>query len=163
MDMPLADSSFSDDRLSAMELFEIAEQVQTDAAEFYEEAAAGYPHLSNLFYELARRERLLHDRYTQLKDEFVKTKKPGKIMDDSVCRGIAALNVFAGKSDAEADFESAHSKQDVLDIILRKERDMMHYLMGLDNFLRDPTAKTILNRIIQEKKRHVAALQSEVF
>jgi len=159
MDIPRADDA-NEDRLSALEIFEIAEQVQADAVEFYESAAASFPHLSNLFLEVARREQVCHVMFTEMKQDFVQTRKPPRILDDSTFRGIAALNVFAGMADPETEFEGLYRKEDILQTIMHREQEILHYLFGLRNFVKDPTARAVLNRIVQEKQNQVRGLEN---
>jgi len=158
MDLPTGEEA-NEDRLSALEIFEIAEQVQADAVEFYESAAASFPHLSNLFLEVARREQVCREMFTEMKQDFVQARKPPRILDDSTFRGIAALNVFASLADPETVFDGLSRKEDIFQAILHREQETLHYLFGLRNFVKDPTARAVLNRIVQEKQSQIRGLE----
>jgi len=150
------------DQLTAFEVFEIAEEVQEDAAEFYNQAAAAIPHESNLFLDLARLAEDCRHTFARLKKEYLHGRTPPVIMDDSVYRGIAALNIFAANVDPAEEFEGLHGKGEILRAVLKKEQEIVNYLTGLRSFLATPADTAVVNRIIAEKNRHLHSIRSVI-
>jgi rubrerythrin len=154
------------DEINAVEIFEIAQQIERDAAAFYQEAALNTdnPEGRELLWKLAEWE-LQHERkyakmkrhiLDELKDKNVRASASGEY------KALASLSVFAMEADPLREFTSKTSLLEILEEAIRKEKDSIHYFEALFNFAADKTAVKQIERVIEEEKHHVATLQESL-
>ncbi len=151
------------DEINAVEIFEIAQQIERDAASYYQESALKISNseVRDLLWKLAEWE-IQHERkfakmkrqiLDELKDKNVRPSASGEY------KALASLSVFALEVPLPHEFSDKSTLTEVLEEAVRKEKDSIRYFEALFNFAADKTAVKQIERVIEEEKHHVATLQ----
>lgn len=150
--------------LNAFEIFEIAEQIERNAAMFYRKAAELFnePDISTMFIELAdwetKHEQIFRDMGKQLVklNKNMKTLEPEKKEFDP--KLMACLAVFGTVSEPLHWLKSLTKITDVLKTALEKEKDSIAFYEGLKDFVPDRDDKNKIDDIIEEERHHIKIL-----
>lgn len=146
---------------NAIEVFEIAEQIERNGAAFYRRAAESFEDsdVAELFTKLANWE-LGHEAVfaavrKQLADEpaELSTFDPEDAPLDA--KAMAGLAAFGIRTDATAELAGCKTRADVLNLALQKEKDTIVYYAGLKEFVPVAVAIDKIGEIITEELRHV--------
>ncbi len=148
-------------RFNAIELFEIAEQIERNGAAFYRRAAELFKDsdVARLFTELAnwevKHEAILAEMRKQLADEpaELSTFAPEDAPLDA--KAMAGLAAFGLRPDPSAELAGCKTRADALKLALQKEKDTVVYYTGLKEFVPVAVAIDKIEQIIKEELRHV--------
>jgi len=150
---------------SAFEVFEIAEQVERNGAEFYRAAArlAGDSQVCKTLLDLAEWE-IRHEKiFARMK---CADAKPDRGPDTAESAGtlaapkaMAGLAVFSIKTRPSWQLRSESTQTDVLKAAVKNERDTAAFYNGLKNFVRAGAEQEKIDDIIREEMRHIAILE----
>ncbi|MBN1806770.1 MAG: ferritin family protein [Sedimentisphaerales bacterium] len=149
--------------LNAIEVFEIAQQIERNAAKFYRKAAelSNEPDISNIFIELAgweiRHEQVFKDMGDKLVDSTRKTNTEleKKQFDTNL---MACLAVFGTVSDPPHKLKSIRKITDALKTAIEKEKDSIAFYEGLKAFVKERDDQIRVDAIIEEEMHHVKIL-----
>ena len=149
--------------LNAIEVFEIAQQIEHNGAKFYHKAAKLFSEsdISNKFLELAewevRHEQVFKDMGDKLIDSIHKTNTEleKKEFDPKL---MACLAVFGTVSDPLHKLKSITNITEILETALEKEKDSITFYEGLKDFVKDRDDQIKVDAIIEEETYHIKIL-----
>ena len=149
--------------LNAIEVFEIAQQIERNGAMFYRKAAELFNEsdISNKFLELAdweiRHEQVFKEMGDKLVDSTQKatTELEQKEFDPKL---MACLAVFGTVSDPLHKLKSNKNITDALKTALEKEKDSIAFYEGLKDFVPDKDDQNKVETIIEEEAHHIKIL-----
>ena len=147
-----------DEELTALEIIEIAEQVQLNAREFYDKATSLFTYHSNLFLDLVSLEDEFGHVLAGIRQRYVAEEKDSAAADDSLYKSVAGLHVLEG-ADPSRLFREDVRKAEIIRIAVNIAHDIINYLDGLKNFTADEKAKTIIRLAVEEKMRQISVLK----
>lgn len=153
---------------NAIEIFEIAEQIERNGAAFYRKAAELFEDsdVSSLFVKLAdwevRHEAILADMRKRLVDEEIglSTFDLGDVPLDA--KAMAGLGAFGISPDPAAQLTGSESRGEVLQMALQKEKDTVVYYTGLKSFVSDAAARDKIDDIVEEELRHIRIITQAI-
>jgi len=154
--------------LNAIEVFEIAEQIERNGAKFYRKAAELFnePDICTMFMELAdwefKHEQVFKDMGTQLvkfnkKRNFLKQEK--KQFDPKL---MACLTVFGTGSEPVYKFKNVENTAEVIKKAIEKEKDSIAFYEGLKDFVPVSKDKDKIDDIIKEEMHHIKILNESL-
>lgn len=149
--------------LNAIEVFEIAQQIERNGAKFYRKAAELFNEsdISNMFLELAdwenRHEQVFKDMGYKIVDSTQKTttELEKKEFDPKL---MACLTVFGTVSDPIHKLKSIQKITDALKTAIEKEKDTITFYEGLKNFVKDRDDQDKVDAVIEEEMHHIKIL-----
>lgn len=150
--------------LNAIEVFEIAEQIERNGAKFYRKAAELFnePDIRNMFLELADWETRHGQIFNNMgKKHSKQNKKPRfcgsekKLFDPKL---MSCLAVFGSGSEPVHKLKSIEKIADVLKTALAKEKDSITFYEGLKDFVSTRDDKNKIDDIIEEEMHHIKIL-----
>lgn len=147
-----------DEELTALEVIEIAEQVQQNTREFYDKATSLFAYHSNLFFDLVSLEDEFGGVLAEIRQRYVAGKKGFASADDSLYKSVSGLHVLQG-ADPSRLFREGVRKAEIIRIAVNIAHDIVNYLDGLKNFTADEKAKTIILLAVEEKMRQISVLK----
>ena len=148
---------------SADDIFEMAEQLERNGAEFYRTAAEGVkdPVAQELLLGLAAMEVEHEKTFAFLRSELSKQEKTATVFDPEgeatlYLRALAETRVFFEK---EIDISSM---QEILKSAITAEKDAIVFYLGMKNMVPDKLGKDRLDGIIEEEMGHIKILGKEL-
>jgi len=150
--------------LNAFELFDTAEQIEQNGAEFYRKAAKIFDktEISGLFLRLADWE-MKHKKIFALMREQLAEPNPetGKCRTDESPpekKAMAGLAVFGIRPEPVNELDGGENKADVIKRAIEKEKDSIVFYSGLKDFAASVITKDKIDDIIKEELRHIRIL-----
>jgi len=148
---------------NAIEVFEIAQQIERNGAMFYRKAAELFSEsdISNKFLELAdweiRHEQVFKDMSVKIidSDQKTTTKLEKKEFDPKL---MACLGVFGTVSDPIHKLQSINKVTKSLKIAIEKEKESITFYEGLKDFVPDRDDQNKVDAIIEEEIHHIKIL-----
>lgn len=163
--MTLQEEAPKTTNLNSYEILSIAAQVERNGVAFYRRAAAlfqGNP-VGGLFQQLLDWEQAHADSFSQMIEDAAQrnwqsgTYSPQRVnIPDS--RMLAGLAVFGIHPDPNEDFTGEESREEVLKVAIKKEKDAVVFYTGLKAFVTDPDDQATVDEVIQEEMHHVRVL-----
>jgi rubrerythrin len=150
--------------LNAIEIFEIAEQIERNGAMFYHKAAELFKKsdISNMFSELSDWEKQHEHVFADMKKKLASTSKKSqtsdlekKQLDPKV---MACLAVFGTVSDPVHRLKNIEKIADVLHTAIEKEKDSITFYEGLKDFVTGRDDQIKVDDIINEEMHHIKIL-----
>lgn len=150
--------------LSALDVFEIAEQIERNGAKFYRRAAALFDdsEVCQLFLKLADWEvehekifRNMGKRMYGSNTASMSFRPEDALPDPKVMAGLA---IFGIRAEPTEELNGKESQDDILKRAVEKEKDSIVFYNGLKDFLSDPADRAPIDRIIVEEMKHVRIL-----
>ena len=146
---------------NAIEVFEIAEQIERNGAAFYRSAAElfGSADASGLFRKLAswelKHEAIFAAMRKQLggEDRELSSFDPDDVPLDA--KAMAGLAVFGLRPDPAVQLTGSETQPEVLNMAIQKEKDSIVYYIGLKEFVRGEGEKDKIDDIIDEEMHHI--------
>ncbi len=149
--------------LTPLEVLQIAEEMERQAAKFYRKAAGMYhdPSLSKLFSDLAQWEKRHMQVFADMKERFLGPAwESGRLDLDRA--GTGRLDtpsaVFHGNSEPAKELTGVKTRADVLRLALKKERYTIGYYTSLTEFALGLDNIKVIRSIIREEQQHVRIL-----
>ncbi len=151
-------------KFNAIEVFEIAEQIERNGAAFYRRAAALFKDsdVAGLFTTLAdwevRHEAILAGMRKELSSAPMQlsTFDPEELPLDA--KAMAGLASFGLQPDPSRELAGCKTRADALKLALQKEKDTVVYYTGLKEFARLAAVVGKIDDIIKEELRHIGIL-----
>ena len=149
---------------NAIEVFEIAEQIERNGAKFYRKAAELFNEsaICTMFIELAdwekKHEQIFNDMGKKLVKPNEKTTAPRlekKHLDPKL---MSCLAVFGSGSEPVHKLKSIEKIADVLKTAIAKEKDSITFYEGLKDFVSTREDKNKVDDIIGEEMHHIKIL-----
>lgn len=153
---------------NAIEVFEIAEQIERNGAAFYHRAAGLFKDsdIAELFTKLANwevgHEAVFAEMRKQLADEppELSTFDPEEAPLDA--KAMAGLAAFGINSDPAAELTGSETRAEVLKMALQKEKDTIVYYVGLKEFVPIDVVINKIGEIITEELRHIRIINQSL-
>lgn len=149
---------------NAFEIFEIAEQIERNGANFYIRAAELFDDTktSQMFLNLAEWEKKHEETFTQMKDKLSEQNLPPSALEpeDSMPspRVFAGLAVFGIRSDPAKKLHGTQNRTDILRKAVESEKDSIVFYQGLKGFVVTENDKETIDGIIKEELKHIVIL-----
>ena len=150
--------------LNAIEVFEIAQQIERNGSMFYRKAAELFSEsdISNKFLELADWEIRHEQVFKNIGQEIFKLNKnkatsnlEKKEFDPKL---MACLAVFGTVSDPIYKLKSITKITEALKAAIEKEKDSIAFYEGLKDFIVDRNDQDKVDAIIKEETHHIKIL-----
>ena len=153
---------------NAIDVFEIAEQIERNGENFYIRAAELFDEsgICRMFLKLAQWEKehgLVFARMKQQLSERSRqenTSKADDLLPDP--RVMAGLAVFGIRSDPEEELRGRQEKTDIIRRAVEKEKDSIVFYHGLKEFVPAGADKNKIDDIIKEEMRHIVMLDQSL-
>ena len=149
---------------NALEIYEIAEQIEQNGARFYKRATEIFdePVICRIFLRLANWE-LKHKKifadmkkqYSVLIHDAKAFKSEQTIPEAKVMAGLAVFGIRPNPAD---ELSGQEEISDVLRRAIENEKDSIVFYSGLKDFTADELAKNKIDEIITEELRHIRIL-----
>ncbi len=153
---------------TALEVFEIAEQIERNGAKFYRDAAlaSASRESSELFLKLAEME----DKHRIIFADMLKNYKDAvdtNIFDPDnemlyYMRGMALNSGWEGKAAPDMKFTGKETPEEILKIALKAEQTSINFYLGIKEFVKSDLDKEKIEQIIREEMGHLAQLQKNL-
>ena len=150
--------------LNALEVYEIAGQIEKNGAGFYKRAAEIFdePVVHKIFLRLADWE-LKHEKifagmkkqYSELNPDAKALKSEQTLPEAKVMAGLAVFGIRPNPAD---ELSGKEGLSDVLRRAVEKEKDSIVFYSGLKDFAFDDSTKDKIDEIIREELRHIKIL-----
>lgn len=153
--------------LTPLEVLQVAEEMERQAARFYRKAAGMYrdPHLSKLFSELAQWEKGHVQAFADMKERLLGPAWESGRLDLSRAearRLDVPAAVFDEDSEPAKELTGTETRAEVLRLALQKERYTIGYYTSLTEFALGEDNIKVLRSIIQEERKHVRILSQSL-
>ena len=153
---------------NALEVFEIAEQIERNGTNFYIRAAELFddPNTREIFLRLAEWEKEHERIFALMKEQLSEqnrlpgTSEPEDFLPDP--RVMAGLAVFGIRSNPTNELHGRQNRTDVLRRAVEKEKDSIVFYHGLKEFVLDVADKDIIDEIIKEEMKHIVILDQSL-
>ena len=154
---------------SADEIFELAEQIERNGADFYRKGAKCVSDikLQNMLKELANMEIEHEKTFAAMRAEFTDNERSPAIFDpnDEVglyLRAMADGRVFDIKTDLCQQITPQATSRDILNTALGLEKDSIIYYLGLEEYVPSISGKDKVRSIIKQEMGHIALLNDKL-
>lgn len=153
---------------NAIEVFEIAEQIERNAGAFYRKAAELFKdsEVSGIFLKLADWEigheavfAAMRKRLSEQGRELSTFDPEDAPLDAKAMAGLAAFGIGP---DPAAELTASETRADALRMALRKEKDTIVYYTGLKGFVREAGSVDKIDEIIEEELRHIRIISQSL-
>ncbi len=149
---------------NAIEVFEIAEQIERNGTNFYIRAAELFDdsNTCQLFLRLAELEKEHELTFARMKQQLseqsrqASTSESDDLLPDP--RVMAGLAVFGIRSDPAEELRGRQEKTDIIRRAVEKEKDSIVFYHGLKEFVAAGADKDKIDDIIREEMRHIVVL-----
>ena len=153
--------------LNALDVFEIAEQIERNGADFYIRAAELFedPDICQMFLRLAEWEKQHKQTFALMKKRLSErspqqsTPEADDLPDPRVMAGLA---VFGIRSNPAEELRGRLEKTDIIRIAVEKEKDSIVFYHGLKEFVPAGADKGKIDDIIKEEMRHIVILDQSL-
>jgi len=154
---------------NALEIFEIAEQIERNGVKFYTKAAeiTKADDMQKIFLELADMEREHEETFADMRKQ-ISTKQKELITFDPeneaalYLQAIAGGHVFDLKKDPSEQLGGKEATADILKMAIELEKDSVVFYIGIRNFVAAEAVKEKIEDIIDEEQNHIVTLSQKL-
>jgi rubrerythrin len=150
---------------NADEVFAIAEQIETNGAEFYRKSAASMKHegTRKTLLELAAMEEEHERFFGELRKDFrTETGEPIYFDPDELganyIKAFADGHVFEADLDVSWKFTGDEKPEDILRMAISFEKDAILFFLGLKDVVSGHEGKSQVDALIKEEQHHIVIL-----
>ena len=154
---------------TALEILEIAEQIEQNGAKFYRDAAvvAGNRSIRQFFLTLAGMEDKHKKIFADMAKNIQDAAGEAKVFDPDnetvyYLKAIAKSAGWEGKASLYAEFAGSETLEQILKRAIEAEKASINYYVGLKDFVASQEDKNKVNAIIKEEMGHVVTLQKHL-
>lgn len=152
-------------KFSADEVFEMADEMEEEGAEFYRKAAQNAPteEAQRLLLELAEWEEDHKRTFRDMRKRISGGDSPGLDYDPDgeagqYLRAFVEGRVFSLQRDASDELQEAENLPDILRIAIGLEKDSIMFYLGIKDVVPSDREKLKMDKIISEERKHVVTL-----
>lgn len=156
-------------RFNADEIFEMAEQIEKNGADFYRAAAEKFKGstAAKTLLDLARMEETHRIIFTEMRAALAGKEKEASFYDpeDQVklyLRAIADGQVFDVKSGPAKYLTGKEGIQEILRIAIGLEKDSIIFYLGMRETVPEKLGREKIDNIISEEKSHIVLLADKL-
>jgi len=150
---------------TADEIFEMAEQIERNGAEYYREASqnAQDPQIKQMLLEMSAMEEGHLETFEQMRKELSGREKEPIVFDPDN-QGAMYLQAMAGARGMEGRISPTkkltgnESTKEVLDIAINSEKDSVVFYLSLKDLVPVRAGRDKVEKIITEELRHINML-----
>lgn len=150
--------------LNALEIFDIAGQIEQNGARFYRRAAEIFraPEACKILRELADWENKHQRIFAEMREQLLQSNPrieppaPNQLLPEA--RIMAGLAVFGIKHDPADELNGKESEKEILEKAIEKEKDSIVFYSGLKDFTSTRDAQDKIDTIIKEELHHIRIL-----
>jgi rubrerythrin len=154
---------------NADEVFEMALQIERNAAGFYRRAAQNTDdkRLQKKLLDLATMEKEHEKVFAEMRERLSHQEREPTMPDpwgEAVLylRGIADGRVFDLKRDPAEWLTGKETKADILRAAISQEKDSIVFYLGMKELVPERLGKDRIDSIVKEEMNHIAALSGEL-
>lgn len=152
-------------KFNADEVFEMANEMEEEGAEFYRTAAESAPtqEAKRLLLELADWEEDHKRTFQDMRRRVTSGDDPGLDYDPDgeagqYLRAFVEGRVFSLQNNASEELQKAEDLPDILRIALGLEKDSIMFYLGVKDVVPRDKEKLKMDKIISEERNHVVTL-----
>ncbi len=152
-------------KFNSDEIYEIAERIEKNGANFYRKAAENFDNESakTTLQGLASMEEEHRIIFAAMRAEISEQEKEQTLYDpdDDVkkyLRAIADGHVFDMQTDPSSKLTGSETFEEVVQIAIGLEKDSIIFYLGMKDMVPEALGKDKLDHIIAEEKRHIVTL-----
>jgi len=154
---------------NALEIFEIAEQIERNGVKFYTRAAdiTKSSVSKKMFLELADMEREHEETFADMRKQ-ISTKQTELVTFDPAneaslyLQAVADGHVFDLNKDAAGQLSGKEQAGDILQMAIEAEKDSIVFYLGIKNFVSAEAVKKKIEDIISEEQGHIVTLSQKL-
>ncbi len=152
---------------NADEIFEMAEQIERNGAQFYREGAKKFPAVKDVLLDLAAMEDDHLKTFQAMRAELSITEQDPPVFDPDgeaqmYLRVMADGNVFNINAGPAELLAGQNSAEDVLNTAIGIERDSIAFYVGLKESVSRKAGKDKVDAIIKQEIGHIATLNNKL-
>ena len=158
---------------SADEVFEMAEQIERNGAQFYRKIAEASPKgdVRDLFLKFAEMEELHEKIFISMRAELSEKDKESAVFDPEgesaqYLRALADLRVFDENAGEGFDFSEGLTEEERMKRALRAaiglEKESIVFYEGMKEFVPESLGKDKIDGIIKEEMKHIRILTDKL-
>ena len=153
---------------NAVEIFEIAQQIERNGMKFYTKAAkqTSSTQAQEMFETLVKVEKKHLDTYTQMQEEF--KSETGEISYDPENTSVQYLDamargeVFSIDEDPSEFITDITTTQEIISKAVDLEKNSIIFYIGLKDLVQSKSGKHQIELIIQQELGHIVFLNSQL-
>jgi rubrerythrin len=146
---------------SGSELLEIAIGIERNGMAFYQALAGktGNRDVKDIYNHLAGEEKKHLDIFQGMSDSLGQAKPPENYTEEYMLylKSLVDNTVFSNITEAQQKADKVFNKIEALDTGIRAEKDSILFYTELQNLVKEPDRKIVLN-ILDEEKKHLRQL-----
>jgi rubrerythrin len=150
---------------NADEVFEMAEEIERNAARFYREAGqnAADDNVKKMLLSLADMEEGHQKTFAQMRRELTAEERESNVFDPDnqvgeYLRTMADFHGTEGKAGPDEKLTGRESLTEILKIALQAEKNSIAFYVGIKDMVSSKAAKQRVQAIIIEEMAHVSTL-----
>lgn len=154
---------------SADEIFEIAEQIERNGAQFYRRAAEGMSESSGrkILIDLALMEDQHEKTFAAMRARLSEDERAPTVFDPEgkvslYLRSVADGHVFDVKTDPTELLSGEEELEDILRIAIELEKDSIVFYLGMKDLVPKRLGGEWMDEIINEEMRHIGILSQQL-
>jgi rubrerythrin len=154
---------------SADEIYEMAEQIERNGADFYRKAALGFDETGtkNMLLELAAMEDEHEKTFRELRERLTKKDRAATVFDPNnqavlYLQAMAGGYVFDTKVEPAEKLSGGESLEEVLRFAIGLERDSIAFYVGLKEATPKRWGRDRIDWVIGEEISHVNTLSAKL-
>jgi len=147
---------------SSSEIFEMAERIERDGADFYRKASQMFDntYIQDLLVKFSRWEKRHEETFSQMRRQLSsQEKKPDDFEPETdlslYMETMQSLDVFKNKA---KELTGNERMRDVIKKAIEKEKDSIVFYLALKAFVKTETARAKIQEIIDEEMKHIGML-----
>lgn len=151
---------------NADEVFEMAEQIERNGAQFYREAASKAPgnEIKEMFLNMASMEDGHLQTFQEMRKNLTEKEKGETAFDpyneaSLYLQALADSKGFEGMKSTTQKLTGQESMRELLEIAIGAEKNSVLYYVGLKDLVPAGAGRDQIEEIIREEVRHVADLR----
>jgi rubrerythrin len=154
---------------NADEVFEMAEQIERNAAKFYREAAGKIParQAKDVFLRLAAMEDGHLETFQDMRKGLAEREKSGTVFDPDeeavlYLQALADSKGFEGMRSPAEKLTGRESPRELFQIAIEAEKNSVLFYVGLKGVVSAAAGRDKVEAILREEVRHVAELRRQL-
>jgi len=154
---------------NALEIFEMAEQIERNGAKFYRKAAQNISSqgISKMLLELAAMEENHEQTFANMRKQISYKERELITFDPEneaslYLQAMANGHVFDLKKDPCKQLKGKETVEDILKMAIEAEKDSIVFYLGLRDFVGFKAGKSKVEDIIREERGHIALLSRKL-
>ncbi len=156
------------EQFSIVEIFEMAEQIERNGANFYRKAAdiTSNKTIRSLLKTLADTEDEHEKLFLKMRDRYARQNEPHVFDPDNetaaYLKGIASSSGWEGKVAPAIELRGNETVGRILTAAIQAEKDSISFYLGIKNAISSEQDRQIIDKIIKEEMGHVSILQKQM-